>query len=229
MQIHFVLVEPQVPENVGAAARALKTMGFERLRLVNSRILQEPRTQWVAHGSREILQQAEVFASLEEALADIDLAIGTSAKARHNTRYLYSPDELKPLLLNKGASAERIALVFGREDRGLSGEELALCDLLTSIPMAVTYPSLNLGQAVMLYAWELSQVPAQAKAAPRAALDGQLRALRPRVARLMAALDVPAESKLHRWADERLGVLAEKDIHFLHSLCSDLERALDKE
>ncbi len=100
MQIHFVLVEPQVPENVGAAARALKTMGFERLRLVNSRILQEPRTQWVAHGSREILQQAEVFASLEEALADIDLAIGTSAKARHNTRYLYSPDELKPQLLN---------------------------------------------------------------------------------------------------------------------------------
>ncbi len=226
MQIHFVLVESQVPENVGASARALKIMGFDRLRLVNSRILQEPRTQWVAHGSREILEGAQLFDSLQDAVADMDLVIGTSAKARHNTRYLYSPDELKPLLLNKGASAERVALVFGREDRGLSGEELACCDLLTSIPMAVSYPSLNLGQAVMLYAWELAELPQQAEGQPRSELTGQLRTLRSRVEALLERLEVEPESKLHRWADERLGGLAEKDIHFLHSLCGDLERQL---
>ena len=82
MLIHFILVEPGLPENVGAAARALKTMGFHSLRLVNPCDHLQDRARWVAHGSTDILENARVFTSLEDAVADVDMIVGTSAKSR---------------------------------------------------------------------------------------------------------------------------------------------------
>lgn len=80
MQIHFILVEPAVPENVGAAARAMKTMGFTSLRLVNTKAHLAEEASWLAHASNEILENAQEFKTLQEAIHDIDWIIGTSAK-----------------------------------------------------------------------------------------------------------------------------------------------------
>ncbi|WP_097459324.1 tRNA/rRNA methyltransferase [Mangrovitalea sediminis] len=224
MQLAFVLVEPKVPENVGAAARALKTMGFGQLWIVNSQVHREPAAGWVAHGSDDILAAVRAYDSLEAVRADADLLIGTSAKARHGKRELYTPKALQVLLGNKGDTVAQAALVFGREDRGLSNEELASCDLVTGIPLAVSYPSLNLGQAVMLYAYALSGL--RLDAAAETAAVGQWTALRDRLQVLLPSLDVAPDSKLYQWALERLPLLADKDVRFLHTLCQNIEKKM---
>ena len=125
------------------------------------------------------------------------------------------------------------ALVFGREDRGLSNDELALCDLLTGFPMAVSYPSLNLAQSVMLYAWEMSGLSVSAGHAgagtdsPAEETEAAgLGALRTRLETLLPKLDAPADEKLSQWVFERLPLLSERDIGFVHTLCGNIERKL---
>ena len=174
MKLAFVLVEPKVPENVGAAARALCTMGFSELWLVNSDLHTRPEAHWLAHGSDHILDNARIFPDLAGVRNSADLLMGTSAKPRHHRQDWHEPGALRSVLANKGGSVATAALVFGREDRGLANEELALCDLLTGFPMAVSYPSLNLSQAVMLYAWELSGLARQSDNTPEVASDARL-------------------------------------------------------
>lgn len=157
MEISFILVEPTTPENVGAAARAIYTMGFNRLLLVNPCDHLSNPARWLAHGSTEILENAPVYPTLNQAIEGIDFVIGTSAKNRSVKQDYQHPGQLPELLCAKGSTVRRAAVVFGREDSGLRNEELAVCDVVTSIPMKTSFPSLNLAQAVMLYAWELSK------------------------------------------------------------------------
>ncbi|WP_426416709.1 tRNA/rRNA methyltransferase [Aestuariirhabdus sp. LZHN29] len=226
MQIVFILVEPVLPENVGAAARALNTMGFSQLRLVNSQHHREEKARWLAHGSRDILDQALSYPELASATADLDLVIGTTAKKRHQRNYIYTPQELKPLIANKSDSC-KVGILFGREDQGLANDEIARCDLLTSIPLAASYPSLNLGQAVMLYAWELNQLePRHKQDLAPTDLRPQLHALRSKLNTLLDSVGIARSSKESQWVTERLGVLAERDIHFMHTLVNSVKRAL---
>lgn len=227
MHITFILVEPVLAENVGASARALKTMGFEQLRIVNSQRHLEDKARWVAHGSRGILQNARCYATLEDAIADLDLTIGTTAKKRHQRNYLYSPEELSPLISNKPADS-RIGIIFGREDQGLSNHEIALCDLLTSIPLAASYPSLNLGQAVMLYAYQLSQLrqPGITENSESPAPELQLSTLKNKLHTLLGEVGIASDAKEYRWVEERIGVLAERDIGFMHTLINSVQRTL---
>ena len=227
MQLAFVLVEPKVPENVGAAARALCTMGFGELWLVNSDLHTRPEAQWLAHGSDHILDNARIFPDLEAVRNSVDLLMGTSAKTRHQRQDWHGPSDLRKVLATKGASVATAALVFGREDRGLSNEELALCDLLTGIPMKVTYPSLNLAQSVMLYAWEMSGLSVATESQIEPAGEHRLGALRGRLETLLPELDTPPEGKLSHWLFERLPLLSDRDIGFVHTLCSNIERAVD--
>ncbi len=228
MQLAFVLVEPKVPENVGAAARALCTMGFGELWLVNSDLHSRPEAHWLAHGSDHILDNARIFPDLAAVRNSVDLLMGTSAKPRHNRQHWHPPSELRRMMASKGESVAKAALVFGREDRGLANEELALCDVLTGIPMKVKYPSLNLAQSVMLYAWELSGLSESDEATPVAANPARLGALRSRLEQLLPTLDAPADGKLSQWLFERLPLLNERDIGFVHTLCGNLERRLKR-
>ena len=98
MQIHIVLVAPARPENIGAAARAMKTMGFSSLRIVDSQAYLEPATRWVAHGSGDILDNAQHFNTLEAALADVDFTVATTARSRARYHYYCSPQELTGIL-----------------------------------------------------------------------------------------------------------------------------------
>lgn len=91
MQIHIVLVAPARPENIGAAARAMKTMGFSSLRIVDSQAYLEPAARWVAHGSADILDNAQHFDTLEAALADVDFTVATTARSRARFHYYCSP------------------------------------------------------------------------------------------------------------------------------------------
>ncbi|WP_303291598.1 tRNA/rRNA methyltransferase [Marinobacter sp. SS5-14b] len=225
MKLAFVLVEPKVPENVGAAARALCTMGFTELWLVNSDLHTDPKAHWLAHGSDHILDNARIFPDLTAVRNSADLLMGTSAKPRHNRQDWHQPAQLRSVLANKGAAVTTAALVFGREDRGLSNDELTLCDLLTGFPMAVSYPSLNLAQAVMLYAWELSGLAQPTVTEEPAATPG-LGALRSRLETLLPQVDAPADEKLSQWVFERLPLLTERDIGFAHTLCGNIQRKL---
>lgn len=221
VQTCFILVRPAVPENVGAAARALKTMGFADLRIVGSAAHREKPARILAHASTELLDNAREFPDLDAALRDVDFVIGTSAKSRHDKRYSLAPAQLRTAIVDKGASVSRVAIVFGCEESGLSNDELNRCDALSTIPLATTYPSLNLAQSVMLYAYELSQIDT---ATPVTTADAdEWRALKQRVAELLNRLDVPVDGKLRAWALERLAVATQEDVGFLHMLCRHVE------
>lgn len=218
MEIVFVLVEPARPENVGAAARAMKTMGIAQLRLVNPcDISREAR--WVAHQSTELLDQAQQYPSLQAALADVDFSVACSARRRLDHDDYLSPAECRTALAGKAASVQRAALVFGRESSGLTGAELALCDAATTVPLAVAQPSLNLAQAVMLYAWELSALrPVKTPRSETPALPHVRAALHNTLARL----GVDSEENLHRWANEALARFDDRDLGMLMTLLKRL-------
>jgi tRNA/rRNA methyltransferase len=155
MLFSFILVEPAVAENVGSSARALKTMGFDRLVIVNSKVHLEPRASWVAHGSSEILDNIREYKTLDEAVKDAGLVIGTTAKRRRTHSDYYPCTEIPRLIQSKSGMLEHVAIVFGREESGLTNDEMRCCHIFSGVPMQTVHPTLNLAQTVMIYAWEL--------------------------------------------------------------------------
>ncbi|WP_409422359.1 tRNA/rRNA methyltransferase [Pseudaeromonas sp. ZJS20] len=226
MDIYFVLMSPARAENVGAAARAMKTMGFSRLRIVNSMVHQEAAAGWVAHGAQEILATAEHFVDLPSALADMDLVVATTARRRGQQQVYLTADELKEQLQGK-PDLRRVAILFGCEESGLSNEQLAQADLVSYLPLKVDYPSLNLGQAIMLYAYELSRLELPAAApSEEIPVETQVRALKQRIHGLFGDLAISPDEKLARWVMSGVPMLKQRDLNLLHLLCKDLERAL---
>lgn len=225
--LQFVLVEPAVPENVGAAARALKTMGFSGLWIVNSQAHREKPARILAHGSHDVLENVREFADLAAVRAAVDLMVGTSAKPRHQRDVLLPPQQLREQLQRKQGSLDTVALVFGREESGLHRDEIAQCDLLTCIPLAVTYPSLNLAQAVMLYAYVLNDISLSEQS--NAPAPDQYAALRGKCQRLLQRIGYQPEEKLYHWLMERLPLLDTRSIGFAHHLVDKLRQAIKNE
>ncbi|WP_297086365.1 tRNA/rRNA methyltransferase [uncultured Draconibacterium sp.] len=221
MEITFVSVEPAVPENIGASARALKTMGFNQLYLVNPCNHLSKPARWLAHASNEILEEAQVFSTLEQAIAGFDYIVGTTAKKRSVKADYPTLPELKTILTSKGNSIKKVAVVFGREESGLSNKEMKLCDTLTTVALKTTYPSLNLAQAVMLYAYELSQLRYN-KQKPASRNEESFMALKDKVKRLLLESGFNPESNIYPRFLERINFLGENDIHLLHSFCNKL-------
>lgn len=214
----FVLVEPARPENVGAAARAIKTMGFKRLRIVRGCDLQ-PEAYWLAHESGEILDQAEHFETLEAALADVDFSIATGARRRLVRDTYMTPSQAITAIQDKQASAPLCALVFGRESSGLTSAEMLLCSAASTVPMAVEQPSLNLAQAVMLYAWEANRATQQeGSSAPDV---DRFRHVLASGRHLLTELGFAEEENIHGWLEE---VLARGDDRSLGLLMNIMQR-----
>lgn len=155
-QSRIVLVEPSQPGNVGAAARAMNNMGVTRLHLVNPCDYFDQEAKKFAANSHFILDQAQVFESLEQAVSDCHLIIGTSARFRdrHKTvEKLWQLDQLIPR-----DQELNIAFVFGRERTGLTNEEMAVCNEWVHIPTFGESSSLNLAQAVIVVLYEFSKL-----------------------------------------------------------------------
>ena len=154
MNITVVLHQPRDLVNIATAVRAMANMGLERLTVVDPADFDPRRITGIAHRTEPIVETAVLAGSLEEALADATYVVGTSARPRTARRNYGRPRELAPRILRR-AERGRVAVVFGREDRGLSNEALDLCHDVIVIPTAADYPSLNLAQAVLLVAYEV--------------------------------------------------------------------------
>jgi len=153
-QVVVVLDHPQNVVNIAAVIRAMKNMGISRLRLVNPAEFDAYRIEGIAHRSEDIVQDAEIFDTLEGALADCVRIIGASARSRTAVRNYVRPREAARQLL-EAAPDGNVALLFGREDRGLDNDALDLCHAIAVIPTDPRYSSLNLAQAVMVLLYEV--------------------------------------------------------------------------
>ncbi|NOU18742.1 MAG: tRNA/rRNA methyltransferase [Bacteroidales bacterium] len=223
MNIAFILVEPAVPENVGAAARAIKTMGFTELRLVNPCDYLSIKAKMLAHASNDILENAKVFSTLADAVADLDFTIATSAKQRWVKVDIIPNDKLVTFLDGKGNTISNIGIVFGREESGLSNEEINLCNRVSTIPLASPYPSINLAQTVMIYAYTLSSISQQVDNSVEEEINPEsFRMLQQRVKELLTIANITPDMLIYGRIHERITALNASDIRLLHSITSKL-------
>ncbi len=151
----IVLVEPQLGENIGAAARAMANFGLSRLRIV------KPRQSWpndkarmMAAGADRILDEAELFDTLEAAIADCSFVIATTARAHDQAKRVIGPADAAAEAAPRIGAGETVAVVFGRERNGLENDEVALADRIVTLPVNPAFASLNLAQAVVIVAYE---------------------------------------------------------------------------
>jgi TrmH family RNA methyltransferase len=187
--VRILLVEPQTPANIGAVARAMKTMGLSRLVLVRPSAWREAREAWyIAHGAEDVLEVAEECETLDQALAPLRLVAGTTNRRRTRVHPDPEPPETGAARLVAAAQGGPVGVLFGNEDTGLSGADLSRCPLVITIPSAVERPSLNLSHAVQVVAYELFRAAADALGppAPDLAPAVELEALYARLLRLMA-------------------------------------------
>lgn len=153
-RVRIVLTEPLYGGNIGQVARAMVNFGLSRLVLVNPREHLTPEAYWMAREGKGILTGAEVVPTLASALEHAGLAVGTTRRVGKYRRPAVTPEEFAaevgPL-----TAANDVAVVFGREDSGLSAAELDLCQWIVTIPASESFPSLNIAQAVLLISYEL--------------------------------------------------------------------------
>ncbi|STY62906.1 tRNA (cytosine(32)/uridine(32)-2'-O)-methyltransferase TrmJ [Mannheimia haemolytica] len=153
-QIQIILVETSLPANIGSAARAMKTMGLTHLRLVAPKQPLDEQAEALAAGAKDVLDNAQCYATFDEAIADCQLVIGTSARLRHLQNTLIEPRDCGELVVNR-ANLGKVAIVFGRERVGLTNEELLKCQYHLHFPTNPDYGSLNLAMAVQLASYEI--------------------------------------------------------------------------
>ncbi|MFC2951978.1 RNA methyltransferase [Marinicaulis aureus] len=158
----FVLVEPQMGENIGAAARAMLNFGLSGLRLVN------PRDGWpnekagaMAAGASIVIDRAEVFETTRQALADCHYVLATTARPREVLLPVLDPTEAAQELRRRVERGERCAVMFGGERSGLANDDVMRADAIVSIPVNPAFASLNLGQAAMIVAYEWARAQGQ--------------------------------------------------------------------
>ncbi|HEY7741491.1 MAG TPA: RNA methyltransferase [Burkholderiales bacterium] len=170
--IRFVLCETAHPGNIGAAARALKTMGLAGLHLVSPARFPDPQAEWLASGAIDVLRRARVHADLDGALAGSAFTVACTARPREIAVPMVGAREAAARIVEV-ARSQPAALVFGNETFGLTAAEVGKCQLLATIPANPEYSSLNVAAAVQLFAYELrlaalDAAPRAGKARPRA-------------------------------------------------------------
>ncbi len=151
--IHFVLIEPKESGNIGSAARAIKNMGFTKLVLVNPPTLTD-EAYWMAWRSKDIIENAQIYSDFYSAIKDKSLIVGTTRRRGSKRGAIVDVKEAVKRIYEV-AQNNKVAILFGREDKGLFNEEVEKCGFLITIPTSELQPSLNLSQAVLIVAYEL--------------------------------------------------------------------------
>jgi tRNA/rRNA methyltransferase len=170
--ISILLVRPRYHENIGSVARVMKNMGLNRLIVVDGSSPLHPDAYKLASGAEDILERAEEFPNLKEAISEMGCVVGMTSRAGKERSPLLTPKNVVEKLISI-SEKNCIGLVFGSEKEGLTNEELSLCHLYVRIPSADAFPSLNLAQAVMVLCYELfqSSTMSQKETGPLASSD----------------------------------------------------------
>ncbi len=154
--IRIILFEPREPGNIGSVARAMKGMGLSELYLVNPVPFREAKATWyMAHGATDVIENCQVVDVLDDALDEVQYLVGTTHRKRGERLAPCVPVRKVAQQIASISQNQRVAVLFGREDFGLSSHQISLCQLTASVPMATKNPSLNLAQAVQIFAYEI--------------------------------------------------------------------------
>ena len=222
----IVLCRPSHPGNIGAAARAMKTMGLEDLRLVAPERFPAPEAEWMATHAADVLAAAKVHATLQEAIADCVAAFALSARPRE-----WSPQVLpvREAAARAVALAGPVAFVFGSESAGLTNDELFACQSLVHIPAEPSASSLNLAQAVQVVAYELrmardTAVPAMRTEMPATVQDREGLYGHLEEAAKASGFLVPGSRLRERWRRlfSRVPALEREEVNILRGLLKAL-------
>jgi tRNA/rRNA methyltransferase len=170
-RISVVLVGTQSPGNIGMVCRAMKNMGLSDLRLVSPCSVDHLDAIKFAVSARDLLDRARIFTSLEDAIADSEFSVATTRRHGKYRNEIWTPGEVVERFAGC-APTSRLALVFGREDSGLTTEEVAMCRWQSTIPTADEFGSLNLSQAVLIFCYEFLKGVAAAPEKPARELAG---------------------------------------------------------
>lgn len=209
-KLRVVLVEPQEAGNVGAAARAMLNFGFDELWIAGSHPQLLPVSSWWASGADEILERVRLVPTLADAIGDAHVTVATTSMRGRTTPVTFTP----PTLAEKFASLQdqqTLALVFGREDSGLTREELALCQHTVSIPTNERFPTMNLAQSICVFCYELSSITPKpsSRDLPEAAA---LERIHQRAKELLLSIGFLHENNPDRIYDELRAIVARAEL-----------------
>ena len=225
----IVLTHPKIPENIGAAARAACNMGIGSLIVVAPEDPdQEKMLKMATHTAAYFIRGMAVYPDIKDALANFSYIVGTSARTGRGRRPILSPREVAPLLVQKAAQ-NKIALVFGTEDKGLTNAEISLCHQLVKVPTA-DFSSLNLAQAVMIICYEvfLANFKPQQKDIPRLADSQELELMYEKVKETLIKISFIHPSNPDHWMMNvrrfcsRIG-LSKNEVNLLMGVCRQIE------
>jgi len=231
--ISFILIEPQEPGNIGAAARALKNMGFKNLELVNPVHFHTKEAKWMSCQAYNMIKQAIVYSNFEDAIKDKNLIVGTTRRLG-SRRGLIIPlkDSIRRIITV--AKKNKVAILFGRERNGLTNKEVKECGFMITIPADTTAPSLNVAQSVLLVAYELSRKTYKTSS-PELVRHEELGSFYKRLEEILNLLEyVPrGDRDLERKIIQNIKHLAgrsgltEWELNMLHGICSQVERKIN--
>ena len=153
--INIVLIETSHPGNIGSVARAMKTMGLSRLSLVNPKDFPSGDANALSGNARDVLDAAIIYPNLDAAIKESTFVYATSARNRSINWPTVNPEEAADRILDQVAGDKEISIIFGREDRGLTNEELQLANFHLEIPANPDYPVLNIAMSVQIVTYEL--------------------------------------------------------------------------
>ena len=155
--INIVLVETSHPGNIGSVARAMKTMGLSKLSLINPRKFPSGEANALSGNATDILENAQVYKTIEDSIKTSTFVYATSSRNRTIQWPTINVEEAAELILNQTTAQKEISILFGREDRGLSNNELLFAHKILNIKTSQNYPSLNLSHAVSIILYELNK------------------------------------------------------------------------
>ncbi len=151
----FILVRPQMGENIGAAARAMLNFGLDRMRIVDPRDgWPNPKAVAMASGAGRLLDHAGLFPTVQAAIADCDFVFATTARGRELVKQVVTPERAMEMTRAMAAEGKRVGVLFGPERTGLENEDVALANAIVTVPVNPDFPSLNLAQCALLLGYE---------------------------------------------------------------------------
>lgn len=229
--ISIVLVRPKFHENIGSVARAMKNMGLNRLAIVNGCSPLHADAYKLASGAEDILERAEEFFTLREAISEMGCVVGMTSRRGKERSPLIAPELLAKKLIPFSLK-NSIALAFGSEREGLTNEELSLCHLFVRIPSMDSFPSLNLAQAVMVVSYELFRGSIEIHKKPiQLAQAEQLERMFEHMEKTLlhiGFLDSNHPKRIMRALRKLLGrsQMDEREVQILHGIWSQMDRYL---